>query len=247
MNNFLKVLFNVGTKQFQSSGFFVENDKRIENLKYGNWGSRPYEYFWASNIVSVKGKQVIDLGVGIPSQHNWYMHVSRKLKPEYYIGIDADERIRNEEKKGKNFELRWMDMTNLEFKRESFHVAYCISVLEHLTIDQLYKSIAEIHRVLHDEGLLIVTLDEVWNISAPSHDWNVLEKDLIKNGLYQRTGKSFGFLEFLSLIEDYFIPCHSINCMRVNSDPHVLHNKYWNSCVSYVLLRKRSSTGKIKE
>ena len=235
----LQELFSRNNQAVRPVGYFFRSDPKLKGLKWGNWGSRPYEYYWAANIVSPAGKRIIDLGVGLPSQHNWYLYASKRLLPSYYVGIDIDERIKSEELSGDNYEVRWMDMTRLELDSKSFDIAYCISVMEHLTVDQLRRACAETHRVLSDDGILVVTLDEVWDITGNDWDWNVLEKDLIQQGHYRRTEIGFGLRDFLPLIEDYFVPDTEINATRLNADPRILHTKHWNSCVSYVLLRKR--------
>jgi hypothetical protein len=85
-----------------------------------------------------------------------------------------------------------------------------------------------------------MTLDEVWNVGGTDWDWNVLEKDLVKRGQYVRAERSFGLREFLSLIKVYFVPTgECANLDRGNASSQILHNAYWNSCVSCALLQKR--------
>jgi len=233
------LLFKQSHELVQSAGYYSKNDRKLIGLKYGNWGSRPYEYYWAANVVAAGGKRIIDLGMGTPSTHTWYNYVLHELKPDYYAGIDMDERMKEEAQEGNNFNLRWMNMTALDFEDRSFDIAYCISVMEHLTVEDLRKSCAELYRVLADDGKIAITLDEVWNIDGRDWDWNVLEKDLICRKMYARKDASFNMTDFLSLISHYFIPCEPVTCKRNNKDGKILHNVYWNSCVSYVLLRKR--------
>lgn len=240
-------------------GIFVPSDPVIRNIKYGNWGSRPYEYGWVNYVVPVKGKKVIDLGVGLPSQYNWYHYVVNNLQPEFYAGIDFDGRIRNELIVQDNFEIMYMNMAQLEYPDKSFDVAYCISTFEHIPYDIFMKSIQEAHRVLKDDGLLVITLDEEWDKNEPitySNGWNTLEQSLMQNGLFKRIKRSFGLPEFLSLIQDYFtlyqddavivgdvIRSNQNNFVyyeRRNRDAKILNSGIRiNSCVSYALLKKK--------
>ena len=163
---------------------------------------------WVSSVVPVYGKRVIDLGVGLPSQYNWYEYVMAELKPAFYVGVDYDGRILNELISKHNYEIRHMDMADLRYPDQLFDVAYCISTFEHIPYDTFMKSIQEAHRVLKDDGLLVITLDEEWDKDQPmnhGNGWNLLEQSLIEKGLFTRKNRSFGLPEFLNLIKDYFV------------------------------------------
>jgi len=242
-------------------GVFTASYPTLAGIKWGNWGSRPYEYYWVSKIVPIQGKRVIDLGVGLPSQYNWYQYVINNLKPSFYAGIDFDGRVLQELEQGNNFEIRHMNMAQLEYPDKSFDIAYCISTFEHLPYEAFIKSIQEAHRVLTDEGLLIITLDEEWDQNQPSNynnGWNTLELSLLEQGTFTRTHRSFGLPEFLTLIENYFTLVQEdavvdpqtqiiysstdnhIYYNRVNRDPAILNSGLpTNSCVSYAVLKKK--------
>ena len=242
-------------------GLFRPTDNTLPNIRYGNWGSRPYEYYWAAMIAAVRGKHVIDLGIGIPSQYNWYEYVAHTLNPAFYAGIDHDERIKLEIKQGLNFDIRYMDMTLLRYADKTFDVAYCISTFEHIPYKDCLKAIAEAHRVLKDDGILIITLDEEWDKTPPAdyhNGWNLLEQTLMQDNLFARRERSFGLPEFLMLIQDYFVLVqedavidHDAGIIysskdrylyydRVNRDALILNSGLpVNSCVSYAVLKKR--------
>lgn len=244
-------------------GIFKPNNPRLEGLIWGNWGSRPYEYYWASRVASMANKHVIDLGVGLPSQYNWYKYAAKELNPYHYTGVDADDRIKQEVIQENNYSILHMNMSNLKFENKSFDLAYCISTFEHIPYDLFIKSISEAHRVLKDNGLLILTLDEQWDNNIPlSHGtgWNDLEQSLIKKGLFKPQHLSFGLPDFLNLIKDYFTPLSNdtiidlskktiyskatghIYYQRENRDPLILHSpECYNSCVSYAVLKKNTA------
>ncbi len=259
LNNFT-VCGDLGKKNPKELiGIFKKNHPCLNGIKWGNWGSRPFEYHWASEVVSVANKRVIDLGVGLPSQYNWYEYVINKLRPTYYCGIDADGRMIKEIMHGSTFDMLHMDMSKVEFSDKSFDVAYCISTFEHIPFDVFMKCIQEAHRILKDDGILVITLDEQWDKNIPLNpgtSWNTLEQSLIENGSFERKAISFGLPHFLMLIQDYFAPVIDVKIdsekqiiygasgevyyQRANRDTSILYSpEYVNSCVSYAVLRKK--------
>lgn len=241
-------------------GTFYPTDATIHGIRFGNWGSRPYEYAWVSSIIHLTDKKVIDLGTGIPSQYNWYEYVVKILNPAFYAGIDYDDRIRNELVSGKNFAMHHMSMANIQYPDNFFDVGLCISTYEHIPYETFIKAFQETHRVLKNDGLLVITLDEEWDANIPSNyynGWNTLEQSLINKGLFQRTNRSFGLPEFLELIKDYFVLAQAdaivdaqqgiiyskydnyVYYDRVNRDNTLLNSgDSINSCVSYAVLKK---------
>ncbi len=240
-------------------GVYTRAYKTLSGIKFGNWGSRPYEYAWAKSIVDVTGKRVIDLGVGLPSQYNWYSHVVSQMKPAYYVGIDYDGRMKNEVVRKDNYEMLYMNIADIKFPDQSFDVAYCISTYEHIPYETFMKAFEETYRILKDDGVLIITLDEEWDKSQPtnySNGWNTLEQSLEGKGLFKRSKRSFGLPEFLNLVENYFelylddayiedgvIKSSNdgyIYYDRKDKDPSILNSGLpTNSCVSYAILRKK--------
>jgi ubiquinone/menaquinone biosynthesis C-methylase UbiE len=224
----------------RTTGYFSIFHGRLDGIGYANWGSRPYEYFWASRITPLRAKRVLDLGVGLPSQYGWYEHVRSELVPELYHGIDHDERIRAEEIREPGLVLEWGDMTNLPFADECFDVALCLSVFEHLNIDQLQASCVETSRVLDRDGLLLVTLDEVWDARSADVDWNVLERAAIDSRCFERKQCSFGLSDFAELVAPWFEPVAQPTTKR-NCNRRLVHSVEWNSCVSYGVFSKRAA------
>ena len=63
---------------------------------------------------------------------------------------------------------------------------------------------AEIRRVLKDDGVLVVTLDERWDASLPEtsdRGWNVLEKDCGAGA-----DRPFGMGDFIGMVSPWFVP-----------------------------------------
>ncbi|PIQ88140.1 MAG: hypothetical protein COV73_00420 [Candidatus Omnitrophica bacterium CG11_big_fil_rev_8_21_14_0_20_43_6] len=101
------------------------------------------------------GARGIDLGCGT----GWYL----KNISEYgynMSGVDSSAGLINEARdvnKGNGAKLEVGDILKLEHSADSFDFAYCINSLHHLRDNaQLNNAFSEIHRVLKDDGLLII-------------------------------------------------------------------------------------------
>lgn len=240
-------------------GILKSNDPKLEGVTWSNWGSRPYEYKWASSVVDVEGKRVIDLGMGLPRQTNWYCYVVDHLKTKFYAGIDNNKEILNQGGGDHRFEAIYMDMRSLKYPEKSYDVAYSIGTFSTMNANDLMKAISEVHRVLKDDGLLIVTLEERWdkNVAYNStNNWNTLEQTLKSRGMVDDSEVAFGMPPFLELIKDYFVPYvdgleittpSTIYSTTQNANLYVKNNRdttylnggdTYNSNVSYVILKK---------
>lgn len=214
-------------------GYFKPHDPQIHGIRYGNWGSRPYEYCWASNIVPLEGKDILDIGTGLPSEHNWHRWVFEMLKPKSYLGIDLDDRLKSEEFHEENHKVIWMDATDLQVEDNSMDVILSISTFEH--VDDMYKFrqlMKEAHRVLRPEGQMVVTLDEFWDWKDQSClPWNELEKARIRAGL-KTIDRSYGICDFAEDISEWFEPMGTVP-VKQNADSSMLYSPTYNDCVSY--------------
>ena len=233
-------------------GYFRPTDQRLDGLKFGNWGSRPYEYMWAATVEdNLEGKTVLDLGTGLPSEHNWHAFVRQYLKPKSYVGIDFDDRMHGERIDEDTHKMVWMDMTNLQFPDESFDFCYSLSTYEHIpTAETFFKAMEETHRVLKPGAPLVVTLDEIWHtglLAEPTspelnplkskvvcQTWNDLERDLKKHNYFSG---SFGLRHFGALVSKWFKPLGLESWSDIpekrNADTGLLHSVEYNSVVSY--------------
>lgn len=224
-------------------GYFTPSYPTLPGIRFGNWGSRPYEYFWAATITDVENKKVLDLGTGLPSEHTWYQFVLNNLSPVSYAGIDFDSRIKQEEINTDNCKMLWMDMSDLKFDDNSFDLIYSISTFEHFDNEDCFmKAIKETHRVAAKDAIMVVTLDELWNVynkHGEHSSWNELEKVLIKNGKFDDKDMSFGMKNFIELVKDYFVPeeMDPEDIIKNNADPNLLHSSVWNSVVSHGVFR----------
>lgn len=160
----------------QTSRFFRCNDPRLNRIFLNlpeNWWSRPYEYAWASSLVS-SNDVVLDAACGISHPFKYYLcDLCRQV-----YACDLDDRILSNESiladmanvfgpQALDFPQLYLekpllsrqDITSTSFADEMFDRIVCISVLEHLTENELRKALSEFKRILKDDGLMIITLD----------------------------------------------------------------------------------------
>lgn len=230
-------------------GYFKPTDPVLNGLRRGNWGSREFEYMWASKIVSIKDKDVLDLGTGMPSDHNWHQFVREYLEPTSYVGIDINERMKEEEINEPNHKMLWMDMTDLKFPDQTFDVVYSLSTYEHIPVaEQFFKAMEETHRVMKPGGILVVTLDEIWNTLLKPEQcicstWNDLERDLDNKDFIERVHSenhvppSFGIEQFSHLVKQWFKPVAEPP-VKQNAQQGLLYSREYNSVVSHGVYQK---------
>ncbi|MRN53019.1 class I SAM-dependent methyltransferase [Paenibacillus monticola] len=159
------------------SRFFVNSDARRDHLIFDlpeSWWSRPFEYEWCINFISPHGV-VLDAACGISHPLKFYLAgvcaevhacdidsriVSREAILEeisYEIGTEAARLVQAESML--NLDLIQANLTALPYDDESFDTIFCISVLEHLTLEDTVRALQEFHRTLNGEGLLVLTFD----------------------------------------------------------------------------------------
>lgn len=165
-----------------------------ENFFQKTWHTRKLKQV----LKHIKAPHTV-LDVGCAS--GWFLYQIKKKHPNTRChGIDIyKEGIVYGKKRYPSLYLKVADAHELPYKDESFDVAVCTEVLEH--VEKPKDTILEIKRVLKPGGLLIIELDSgsvlfsvvwylwkktkgrVWNDSH-LHSFTVekLEKLLIKNG-----------------------------------------------------------------
>lgn len=159
------------------SRFFVYDDARREQLVYElleSWWSRPYEYEWCTNFISPHDV-VLDVSCGLSSPLKFYLAghsaevhacdtdarivswdaIMQEIADE--IGNEAMEQAQSS--RTPTLHLTRTDLTALPYGDESFDTIFCISVLEHLSLEDSVRAIQEFHRTLNGEGLLVLTFE----------------------------------------------------------------------------------------
>lgn len=214
-------------------GYFKPTDPTIQGIRFGNWGSRPFEYFWASYVEPLANKDILDIGTGLPSEHTWHAHVKTILQPKSYLGIDMDERLKNEEIHEESHKVLYMNAGDLNLPDNSIDVVLSISTFEHIdNLDVFAKVMSEANRVLRPGGVMVLTLDEFWRHNDTTClPWNELEKARIRAGKLT-TGRSYGICDFAKDIAQWFEPLETPP-VKVDADSTMLYSPVYNDCVSY--------------
>lgn len=214
-------------------GYFMPSDPQLPGLRFGNWGSRPFEYFWVASVESVKDKDVFDFGTGVPSEHNWNEFTRDVLHPKSYFGIDMDPRLKDEEINEPNHKMICMNATDIKLPDNSIDVVTAISTFEHIDdFNDFLKVVQECHRILRPGGKMVVTLDEYHDYTrTDALPWNELEKAKKRLGMVT-TGRSYGICDFANDIKEFFTPLEEPP-VKKNADMSLLYSHMYNDCVSY--------------
>jgi len=213
--------------------YFKNTDFRVDGIRFGNWGSRPYEYFWVAAVENAEGKDILDIGTGTPTEHNWHEFVAYHVKPKSYLGIDFDDRLKKDCILLENHRVVWMDASSLDAPDDSFDIIYSISTFEHIdSVEKFMEIMSECRRVLRPGGKMIVTLDEYWdNRITDSLPWNELEKAYVRGGK-NFIDRSYGMVDFASDIAEMFRPVDEVP-VKKNADDSLLYSRVYNDCISY--------------
>ncbi|MGG0383593.1 class I SAM-dependent methyltransferase [Priestia filamentosa] len=160
-----------------TSRFILETDPYSNNFVFNlpnTWETRPYEYEWAKNFAETEDI-VLDAACGL--SHPLKFYLADKCKEVY--ACDIDGRILSKSSILKDIEDTYgtviddsflkhsfnpihfsqSSLTNLPYQNKSFDKIFCISVLEHLSKEDMEQTFKEFRRTLKDQGLLIVTFD----------------------------------------------------------------------------------------
>jgi len=129
------------------------------------YGWREFDYF--VDLIDDKAK-VLDVGCG-----NGRLYDALKRKDVEYVGIDQSAgmiKIARDNHPNVRFEV--LGMTKLDFKDECFDAVFSIASFHHLPGRLLRKkSVKEMHRVLKKDGILVLT---VWNLFQRKYILNLL-------------------------------------------------------------------------
>lgn len=139
----------------------IAREKEVsgEQLSYV-YPSKVWEYPWSiTRHAFPKGEIVLDAGCGVSA-----LPIHLALGGATVIAIDNDRRWLDMEARAVRFHRVpvvpvLMAMEDLAFPDASFDRVYCISVLEHLPVENQPKAMREMARVLRPGGILYLTVD----------------------------------------------------------------------------------------
>lgn len=164
-------------KSHLESRFIRRSDPAAREFIYplpATWWSRPYEYAWCSAFAR-SSDVVLDAACGI--SHPLKFYLERQCRAAYACDLDARIRdfgdvlaeIRTDigEAAALNVagefpgphRFAQADITALPYEAGKFDTVFCISVLEHLRPEDAARALVEFHRILAQDGSLILTLD----------------------------------------------------------------------------------------
>jgi len=223
----------------------LRRNPQTQKYTYANWGSRKWEYYYVGKLleeIGIAHKNVVDIGIGLPSDSNFY---------EYYvesdcnlIGLDPDTRLDDITQLSETcciYRKSAEKMSSIE--DGSTDVVVALSSLEHFPFEAFNKTIQEVHRSLKDDGHFIVTLDLTYD-KRSSAPWAILEKTM--NGLpveenderLEDRYQQLTLEHFIKLISPYFYSKDESIANRSSPVRELVYSKKWNSHIAYMHLYK---------
>jgi len=106
--------------------------------------------------IKVSGCKFLDLGCGVGRDAALALKAGMK-----YTGVDLSKGMLKVARESfPQAEFHRMDVSNLDFRANTFDVVWASAILLHLDSKDLEKTLGEIKRVLKPEGLVFITLEK---------------------------------------------------------------------------------------
>ncbi len=161
------------------SRFIVERDDADRNfmgVPFPDW-SRAHEYGWAANFAA-PGREVLDAGCGDESLFKWHLASTCKR----VVGVDANPIILDHDglvgmvrrargdraaalveriSRDHPIEYRLADLADMR-DVGTFDVVFCLSVLEHMTVEKQLATVGTLAKAVRLGGHLVATIDYPW-------------------------------------------------------------------------------------
>jgi ubiquinone/menaquinone biosynthesis C-methylase UbiE len=149
-------------------------DRKTEQDRLKLQASLMAQHLWRGIDLSslTSSKPFLELGCGVAAQTPDLLdHLPLGSK---VIGIDHDpyqitkafENMKHHRHWEKSYDFYQMDGTNLEFETGYFKGAYVCWVLEHMTEDQVSKTLSELKRVVEKNGLILINETDATPLSS---------------------------------------------------------------------------------
>jgi len=134
--------------------FLTKQDDICELILPKTWWSRPFEYQFCLN--QIKSNDIIlDAGCGI--EHPFKIEAARRCKK--VIAIDSDPRLMDLKKIDKIEYKSGSIVESSKIIEEKVDKIFCISVLEHMSTEDVIKSLDDFSNCLQPKGNIILTVD----------------------------------------------------------------------------------------
>jgi ubiquinone/menaquinone biosynthesis C-methylase UbiE len=199
--------------------------------------SRQLEYpyaFWHVQQTQETGKKVLDAGSGIT-----FFPFYLAMNGCDVSCVDNDARLNsafvqlNENLPDRlRVNFRNASLTSLPYEDNTFSHICCISVLEHMTFDDVYATLSEFRRILIPEGILILTID----VFLQQHVDAIVRLDTFKNFIQELEKHRFELLfpakngHLSDLLTTSYFRKHNPNFLpwtRPISDSLYHKTRYW--------------------
>lgn len=160
-----------------TSRFIINSDPNSSKFIFDlpeTWPTRYYEYIWASAFAKFEDV-ALDAASGICHPLKFFLSqkckevhacdIDNRILSPYYImkeieeafGIDIASNIPHEFFHDVTYAKA--NLTALPYSDKKFDKVYCISVIEHMSGEDIKKALVEFNRVLKDDGLIVLTFD----------------------------------------------------------------------------------------
>lgn len=163
-------------KDIGTSRFFKNSDINSDNFIYAispYWWSRLYEYPWAGSFAE-SNDICLDAACGVGHHLKFYLaqHCSKVYCCDLDSTLNNPQSVFSSVKNGwgddaynsvlsnsHKMDFKCCSITSMPYDNNFFDKIYCISVLEHLSQNDMFNSLIEFKRVLKDDGFLVLTFD----------------------------------------------------------------------------------------
>ena len=246
IQHYFYVLMHGLDKSYEEVGYFIKNNPIDTNYTYANWGSRLWELkaveTWLTEK-AIEGKNVVDIGIGLPSDSNFYkFYVNSGCNLKAY---DLDPRINGDIKLSNKCTIYNKSSDSMKENADnSVDVVVALSSLEHYPIESFKKTVSEVYRILKPNGLFIVTLD--LTSGKKSAPWAILEKTINHRPAKENdlgignAGEQLTLEKFIKMLSPLFYTnSKGIKNYYLKDSSRLVSSKKWNSYISYALLYKK--------
>lgn len=242
------VIYNVirGTVcDYGEAGYFLKRNPVTGKYTFSNWGSRIWEYKYTETMLlnwGVKGKRVVDIGIGLPSDSNFYkFYVNNGVE---LIAYDLDSRLSTITRLSEKCRIINKNSAQMdEIESSSVDVVVAISNFEHFDIESFEKTLIEVNRILKAGGKFLITFDIVLDHDKPAA-WALLEKSINgkpaveSNEVLGLEAKKLELEDYLEILSKYFdVPTHILN--KGSSTKDLVYSDKWNSKIGYAVVTKK--------
>lgn len=239
--NFVRGTIN----EYGEAGYFLKRNPITGKYTFSNWGSRLWEYKYTETMLKkwgAEGKRVVDIGIGLPSDSNFYkFYVENRVELTAY---DLDSRLPAVTQLSEKCKILNKNSANMaEIQTGSVDIVVAISNFEHFDIDSFEKTLLEVNRILKPGGKFLITFDIVMDHAKPA-TWAILEKSV--NGkpavesdeVLGQEAKKLDLADYLNILSKYFaVPNTILNKDVLTKD--LVHSDKWNSKIGYAVVTKR--------